>query len=58
MKVRVLNAESALVTGIWSGAGTDAKGQKFEQTQRYMDVFVKRGSTWRCVASQNTAIPK
>ena len=30
MKVRMVNPTTAVVTGVWSGAGTDEMGQKFE----------------------------
>ena len=58
MKVRMLNPDTAIVTGVWTGAGIDGKGQKFDRSERWTDVFTKQGSTWRCVASQSTTIQK
>ena len=58
MKVRMLNPDTAIVTGVWTGAGIDGKGQKFDRSERWTDVFTKQGSTWKCVASQSTTIQK
>ncbi len=58
MKVRMINPDAAVVTGLWAGAGTDAKGQKFDRTERWMDVFAKQGSAWKCVASESTVVQK
>ena len=52
MRVRMLGADAAVVTGTWTGAGTDPSGKKFDSTQRWTDVFVKKGGKWKCVASQ------
>jgi ketosteroid isomerase-like protein len=52
MKVNMISPNVAVVTGIWSGAGTDAKGQKFDTTDRWTDVFVNQNGKWKCVASQ------
>ena len=43
MKVTMLGANAAVVTGIWTGTGTDAKGQKFDTAERWTDVFVNQG---------------
>jgi ketosteroid isomerase-like protein len=58
MKVMVLNPTTAVVTGIWTGLGTDAKGVKVDTSERWTDVFVLQGGTWKCVASQSTTIKK
>jgi len=58
LKVRMVGNNTAVVTGVWTGAGTDEKGQKFDTTERWTDVFANQGGKWRCVASQNTAIKK
>jgi len=58
MKVRMINADVAIVTGVWTGAGTDAKGQKFDTSERWTDVFANQGGKWKCVASQNSTIKK
>ena len=58
MKVRMINADTAVVTGVWTGVGTDAKGQKIDTSERWTDVFAKVGGQWKCVASHNTTIKK
>lgn len=58
MKVTVLNPTTAVVTGIWTGVGTGAKGEKIDTSERWTDVFVMQGGTWKCVASQSTTIKK
>jgi len=58
MKVMVLNPTTAVVTGIWTGVGTDAKGVKIDTSERWTDVFVLQSGTWKCVASQSTTIKK
>ena len=58
MKVRMINADVAIVTGVWTGAGTDAKGEKFDTSERWTDVFANQGGKWKCVASQNSTIKK
>ena len=58
MKVSMINADTAVVTGVWSGAGTDEKGQKFDRSERWTDVFANQGGKWKCVASQSTVIKK
>jgi hypothetical protein len=58
MKVMVLNPATAVVTGVWTGVGTDAKGVKVDTSERWTDVFLLEGGTWKCVASQSTTIKK
>ena len=58
MRVRVINADTAVVTGVWTGVGTDADGKKVDTSERWTDVFAKQGATWKCVASHNTTIKK
>lgn len=58
MKVRMIHADTAVVTGVWTGLGTDAKGQKVDTSERWTDVFANQGGTWKCVASHNTTIKK
>src|SRR5207237_5263620 len=58
MKLRMLNPDTAIVTGVWTGAGIDGKGQKFDRSERWTDVFTNQGSTWKCVACQSTTIHK
>ena len=58
MHVRMLGGDAAVVTGTWSGAGTDETGKKFDSTERWTDVFMKKDGKWKCVASQSTAVKK
>jgi uncharacterized protein (TIGR02246 family) len=58
MKVRTVGADTAIVTGVWTGVGTDAKGQKVDTSERWTDVFVNQGGRWKCVASHNTTLKK
>ena len=54
----MINADTAIVTGVWVGLGTDAKGQKIDTSERWTDVFANQGGKWKCVASHNTTIKK
>jgi ketosteroid isomerase-like protein len=58
MKVRMINADTAIVTGVWTGVGTDEKGQKLDTSERWMDVFASLGGKWKCVASESSTIKK
>jgi uncharacterized protein (TIGR02246 family) len=58
MKVRTIGPDAAIVTGVWTGMGTDAKGQKIDSSERWMDVFANQGGKWKCVASESTTIKK
>jgi uncharacterized protein (TIGR02246 family) len=58
IKVKQLGPDVAVATGIWSGAGTDAEGKKFETSERWTDVFAKKNGEWKAVASQSTTIKK
>lgn len=58
MRVRMLDNDAAVVTGTWSGGGTDQNGKKFDTTERWTDVFVNKNGKWKCVASQSTTVAK
>ena len=58
MKVMMLGANAAVVTGVWTGVGADPKGQKVDTSERWTDVFVNQGGAWKCVASQSSTIKK
>ncbi len=58
LKVRMINADTAVVTGVWTGVGTGPKGEKVDTSERWTDVFANQGGKWKCVASQSTTIKK
>jgi hypothetical protein len=58
MKVLMIGTTAAVVTGVWTGVGIDAKGQKVDTSERWTDVFVSEGGKWKCVASQSSTIKK
>ena len=49
--------DAAIVTGRLTGAGRDEEGP-ISFSQRYTRVYVKRGGTWRAVATQVTVLPQ
>jgi len=56
MKVQV-HGDSAVVTGTWTGKGTDGEGKAIDTKERYADTWVKMpDGKWQCVASASTAI--
>lgn len=58
VRVRMLDGDAAIVSGLWSGAGTDPTGKKFETTTRWTDVFVMKDGKWKCKSTQNTEVQK
>jgi ketosteroid isomerase-like protein len=58
VQVHMIDNDTAVVTGTWSGSGTDADGKPFDTTERFTDTFVKEGGQWKAVASQSTAMKK
>ena len=55
MKVTV-HGDSAIVTGTWTGKGTDADGKAVNATERWLDTWVKTGGKWVCVASASAPL--
>ncbi|MEO6235941.1 MAG: nuclear transport factor 2 family protein [Vicinamibacterales bacterium] len=56
MKVRV-HGDSAVVTGSWTGVGTDGDGKAFNAKERWADTWVKMaGGKWQCVASASVPV--
>ena len=47
--------ETTLVTGIYRVKGIE-KGKPYVRRERFIDIWVQRGSNWVCVASQVTLI--
>jgi ketosteroid isomerase-like protein len=58
MQVHMIDDNTAVVTGTWTGSGTDADGKPFDTTERFTDTFVKEGGQWKAVASQATTAKK
>jgi ketosteroid isomerase-like protein len=51
MKVQV-HGDSAVVTGVWTGKGTDGTGKAVDAKERFADTWVKMpDGKWQCVAS-------
>jgi ketosteroid isomerase-like protein len=56
MKVQV-HGDSAVVTGVWTGKGTDGTGKAFDGKERFADTWVKMpDGKWQCVASASAPI--
>jgi ketosteroid isomerase-like protein len=56
MKVQV-HGDSAVVTGVWTGKGTDGMGKAFDGKERFADTWVKMSDgKWQCVASASAPI--
>ena len=51
LKVTV-HGDSAIVTGVWTGNGTDGAGKAVNTKERWVDTWVKAANgRWQCVAS-------
>jgi len=56
MKVQVYG-DAAVVTGVWTGKGTDGAGKAFDGRERFADTWVKMADgKWQCVASVSAPI--
>jgi ketosteroid isomerase-like protein len=56
MKVQV-HGDAAVVTGVWTGKGTDGTGKPFDGKERFADTWVKMADgKWLCVASASASI--
>jgi len=47
----VSHGNSAIVTGVWTGKGTDADGKPVDAKERWVDTWVMRNGRWVCIAS-------
>jgi ketosteroid isomerase-like protein len=48
----VVHGDAAVVTGSWTGKGTDGSGKAVDAKERWADTWVKTaGGKWQCVAS-------
>lgn len=56
LKIQV-HGNAAVVTGRWTSKGT-YKGKDISGSERFTDTFVNEGGKWRCIATQETTIPK
>ena len=57
-RVRLYGADTAIVTGITSVAGTTASRHDFELRVRFTDTYVRQEGRWRLAASQaSSALP-
>jgi ketosteroid isomerase-like protein len=57
LKVTV-HGDSAIVTGSWTGNGTDATGKAVNSRERWADTWVNANGKWLCVASTGVLAPK
>ena len=57
MDIRV-NGNTAVITGVGHGVGTDPNGERFERKVRFMDTVVKRDGKWMPIASQIMLMPE
>ncbi len=52
------HGDSAVVTGIWTGKGTDSTGKAVDARERWADTWVKKDGKWQCVASAAAPLAK
>lgn len=57
MKVVMHGNNTGIVTGVWTGAGTDGGGRTIDARERWADTWVKRDGKWLCVASASASSP-
>jgi len=50
------HGDSAVVTGVWHGKGTDSDGKQIDAKERWADTWVKKNGKWQCVASASAPI--
>lgn len=58
MKVRSLEPNVAVVTGIASETGTTPEGKRFKSARRFTDKWEYRDGRWQCVASEAERLPQ
>ncbi len=52
MKVKMHGSNTAVVTGTWRGKGTDADGKAIDETDNWIDTWMKQpNGKWQCIAS-------
>lgn len=53
----IVHGDSAIVTGSWTGKGTDGAGKPVNAKERWADTWVKMANgKWQCVASASAPI--
>ena len=57
MKVVMHGNNTGIVTGVWTGVGTDGGGKAVDGRERWADTWVKADGKWRCVASASAPLP-
>jgi ketosteroid isomerase-like protein len=50
------HGDSAIVTGVWHGKGTDSAGKSVDARERWADTWVKKNGKWECVASASAPL--
>lgn len=56
MKVKVYG-DTAVVTGIWTGKGTDGAGKAVDGKEQWADTWMKMpGGKWQCVVSAGVSL--
>ncbi len=56
MKV-TMHGDTAVVTGAWTGKGTDGAGKAVDDKERWADTWVKQSNgKWQCVSTAAAAI--
>jgi len=56
MKATVYD-NAAVVTGVWTGVGTDGAGKPVDTRERWADTWIKKSGKWLCVASASAPAP-
>jgi ketosteroid isomerase-like protein len=52
----VMHGNTGIVTGVWTGVGTDGGGKAVDGRERWADTWVKAKDGWRCVASASAPL--
>jgi ketosteroid isomerase-like protein len=58
MKVIMHGNNTAVVTGVWAGVGTDGGGKAVDARERWADTWIKSDGKWRCVSSSSALLAK
>jgi hypothetical protein len=58
MKVVMHGNNTGIITGVWTGVGTDGSGKAVDGRERWADTWVKADGKWQCVASAAAPLAK